>query len=202
LNAANISTLTVENTSYPQIDKWIKEQTKIGWEHILYGRTAKSLETAMETHFRSEANDNRQETGTKWVRTLIHKIWDIFLKLWTQRNEIIHGKQADHRSQREQQFLEARVARCYEFKYKLSVADRTKVFYKTQDELLQEDARYVRAWIKLCKRIIRAHKKESTGKTREGQFMENFFQWKPKNEPARVKLKAQTPHQKQDLHPD
>jgi hypothetical protein len=154
LNAANISTLNIEHTGNPRIDKWIKDQTKIGWEHILYGRTAKSLEAAMETHFRNKENDTRQETGTKWVRTLTHKIWDVFLILWSQRNEIIHGKQTDNRSQREQQFLEARVARCYEFEYKLRVEDRTKIFYKTQDEILQEDARYVRAWIKLCERII------------------------------------------------
>jgi hypothetical protein len=202
LTAAQTSTLTVELSGDPQIDRWIKDQNKIGWENILYGRTAQSLETAMETHFRSKENDTRQETGNKWVRTLIHKIWDVFLILWSQRNEIIHGKQADNRSQREHQFLEARVDRCYEFEHQLRAEDRAKIFFKTRDELLQEDARYVRAWIKLCERIIRVHKKETTGKSREGQFMENFFQWKQIPEPTRVKKKAHTPHQKQDLRPD
>jgi hypothetical protein len=46
------------------------------------------------------------------------------------------------------------------------------------------------------------YKKENTGKSREGQFMETFFKWKPSMETTRNKPKKHTPNQKQDLHPD
>jgi hypothetical protein len=68
--------------------------------------------------------------------------------------------------------------------------------------MLQADTRYVRAWIKLCERIIRAHKKEENDRPRESRLLESFVQWKPKPKPKRAKIKKQTPHQKQDLRPD
>lgn len=192
----------IENTGDNQIDKWIQDQNKIGWNHMFYGRTAKSLEIVMEKFFRNRENDTGQETGSKWVKRLIQKIWDIFLQLWSQRNEIIHGKQEGQRSLREQQFLETRVSRCYEYQYKLRVVDREKIFHKPQEELLREDARYIKAWIKLCERIIRAYKKETEETTSKGRFMENYFKWKPNKGHIRNEPQQQIPHQKHDLRPD
>jgi hypothetical protein len=201
-NTSNTTTLNTDKTGDINIDKWIQDQSQIGWEQILYGRTAKSLETALDIYFRSKKNDTRQETGAKWIKRLIHKIWDTFLQLWLQRNEIIHGKQEGAQSIREQQFLEVRVSRCYEYQYKLQAEDRGKIFYKSLEAMLCEDARYLKAWIKLCERIIRVYKKENKGKSREGQFMETFFKWKPSTETTRNKPKKHTPNQKQDLRPD
>jgi hypothetical protein len=201
-NTSNPTTLKMEKTGDVNIDKWIQDQAQIGWEQILYGQTPKSLEKVLDTYFRSKANSTGQETGAKWIKRLIHKIWDTFLQLWLQRNEIIHGKQEGNQSLREQQFLEARVSRCYEYQYKLQAEDRGKIFYKSLEEMLGEDARYLKAWIKLCERIIRVYKKENTEKSREGRFMEKFFKWKPRLEPTRNRPKKHTPNQKQDLHPD
>jgi hypothetical protein len=201
-NTTNSTTAGIDKTDIIYIDKWVQDQSHIGWEQILYGRTAKSLETALDIYFRSKKNDTGQDTGAKWIKRLIHKIWDTFLQLWVQRNEIIHGKQEGSRSLREQQFLEARVSRCYEYQYKLPAEDRGKIFHKSLEEMLREDARYLKAWIKLCERIIRVYKKENTEKSREGRFMEIFFKWKPSMGTTRTKPKKQTPNQKQDLRPD
>jgi hypothetical protein len=80
--------------------------------------------------------------------------------------------------------------------------DRAKIFYKPREALLCEDARYIKAWIKLCERIIRVYKRESTEKSREGRFMETFFKWKPSMGPTRNNNQKQKQHQKQDLRPD
>jgi uncharacterized protein (UPF0335 family) len=156
----------------------------------------------MEDHYRNKANDTGQDTGAKWVRKLIQVIWDTFLKLWIQQNELIHGQKAQQKSIREQHYVEARVNRCYEYQSRLTHKDREKIFYKTKEELLREGTRYVRAWIKLCERIIRVHKKEAKERPRESRILELFIQWKPRQNPTRTKTKKQTPHQKQDLHPD
>jgi hypothetical protein len=114
----------------------------------------------MEDHYRNKANDTGQDTGAKWVRKLIQVIWDTFLKLWIQQNELIHGQKAQQKSIREQHYVEARVNRCYEYQSRLTHKDREKIFYKTKEELLREGTRYVRAWIKLCERIIRVYKRK------------------------------------------
>jgi hypothetical protein len=201
-NVSNLNLWSYKLTGNSKVDQWIQDQDRIGWQQILYGRTAKSLEMAMEEHYRSRANDTRQDTGAKWVRKLIQVIWDTFLKLWLQRNELIHGQNAQQKSIREQHYVEARVSRCYEYQHILKQKDREKIFYKTKEEMLQADTRYVRAWIKLCERIIRAHKKEENDRPRESRLLESFVQWKPKPKPKRAKIKKQTPHQKQDLRPD
>jgi hypothetical protein len=41
----------MEKTGDAPIDKWIQDQSQIGWKQIFYGRTAKSLETVMENYF-------------------------------------------------------------------------------------------------------------------------------------------------------
>jgi hypothetical protein len=201
-NASNLNLWSAKMTGNSKIDRWIQDQSRIGWHQILYGRIAKSLENAMEDHYRNKANDTGQDTGAKWVRKLIQVIWDTFLKLWIQRNELIHGQKAQQKSIREQHYVEARVNRCYEYQSRLTHKDREKIFYKTKEELLREGTRYVRAWIKLCERIISVYKKEAKERPKESRILESFIQWKPRQNPTRTKTKKQTPHQKQDLHPD
>jgi hypothetical protein len=84
VNASNLKLWSANLTGNRKVNRWIQDQSRIGWQQILYGRTAKSLEFAMEDHFCNKANDTGQETGAKWVRKLIQVIWDTFLKLWTQ----------------------------------------------------------------------------------------------------------------------
>jgi hypothetical protein len=97
----------------------IKDQSIIGWRHIINGRIAKSLITAMQYHYTSLNINKLKYTGEHWAKLLIKNIWQTMLQLWQTRNEIIY--QEDSIKAREQQIdkLRTRVERCYELKHKL-----------------------------------------------------------------------------------
>jgi hypothetical protein len=124
------------------------------------------------------------------------------LKLWNQRNGIIYGKQESDKASQQRQNLIARVERCYQYQQQLKTADRDKIFYKTQEEMMKEDPRYIQSWLKLSERIIRIHKKEANKPNKARHMMEQYVQWRPSAHPPRKRMRQFPRHQKQDLRPD
>jgi hypothetical protein len=57
--------------------------------------------------------------------------------------------------------------------------DQDKVFYREADDLLKEDHRYIKSWLRLTERTLRIAKKETEKNSNSRQMMENFFRWKP-----------------------
>jgi hypothetical protein len=91
---------------------------------------------------------------------LITAIWDTFQKLlWTQCNNIIYGTKETTKQEQQKPHLIARLKQCYSYQDKLDIQDRTKIFHKDKEELMAEDHRYIKAWLKLAERIIRVYKK-------------------------------------------
>jgi hypothetical protein len=90
-------------------NKWIsgiKEQNRIGWQHILYVRLSKKLIMEMDSHYFGLAILGNKYTGERWARTLIRHIWDTMLDLWRERNSLLNERdksaaQAQHTEQME-----------------------------------------------------------------------------------------------------
>jgi hypothetical protein len=61
----------------------------------------------------------------------------------------------------------------------LTREDQDRVFYREVDDLIQEDHRYIKSWLRLAERTICMAKKEVRTKTNSQQLIETFFQWKP-----------------------
>jgi hypothetical protein len=78
--------------------------------------------------------------------------------------------------------------------------DQQKLFLKDKETLMLEEPRYINAWLKLARRIIRASKKESSKMYREQILMERFFSWNPINKTRKRKLRGR--NHKEDLKPD
>jgi hypothetical protein len=93
-----------------------------------------------------------------------------------------------------QERLELRIRRCYESKFLLTREDQDKVFYKEEKNLIHEDHRFIKAWLRLAERTIRTAKKEAEPTMNSRRLMETFFRWKP---PGNKK-----PHTAAELQPD
>jgi hypothetical protein len=157
----------------------IWRQNQIGWTQILRGRITKAMISLMDNHYRDLNVDTRRYNGKRWGKLLIQNIWNTVLQLWSQRNEIIHRSVETRQKSRIQERLELRVRRCYEYKPLLMLEDRDKVFYKEESDLINEDHRYIKSWLRLAERTIRMAKKENTPQLNSRRLMENFFNWKP-----------------------
>jgi hypothetical protein len=102
----------------------IEEQSSIGWIHLYMGRISQQLIEQMEDHYRSLNLNTKQYTGERWARKFIINIWDLVLRLWKQRNELIFDKENQRQTSAMRDKLEARVTRCYALKDKLAFNDR------------------------------------------------------------------------------
>jgi hypothetical protein len=64
--------------------KWkaaIRDQTKIGWMHIIHGRFSKTLIQAVNQHYESQEISAYLYNGTRWAKKIITAIWTIILEL-------------------------------------------------------------------------------------------------------------------------
>jgi hypothetical protein len=180
----------------------LKEQMTIRWKHIYYGRMARSW-TKISTQHPSTTNNNKElSAGDGWTRRIIRIIWNTFLRLWTNRNGIIYNDQLQTQQDRQRECLATQVELCYSQRHDISISDQNKIFCKEQDQLMQQDARYIKAWLKLSKRIIRTNKTENKKRTREKDMMEQYFKWHPPPQKSRRRDKKVRTHHKHDLHPD
>jgi hypothetical protein len=75
----------------PALHCCVRQQSAIGWHHLYKGRIAKGMIEYMETHYRNLQLDSKRYTGERWGKKLIQKLWDGVLKLWQQRNDMIHN---------------------------------------------------------------------------------------------------------------
>jgi hypothetical protein len=156
----------------------IKQQNKIGWHHLFKGRMAKEWTRFMETHYRKINADSKKYSGERWGKLLLINIWSTTLELWATQNEVIHGTQQLQEQSTEKQRLESRVRKIFENAHMLENQDRHKIFYKSIDEMLLEDSRYLKAWIKMAQRVMAAAKKEAKVPRNAQKLMESYFSWK------------------------
>jgi hypothetical protein len=129
--------------------------------------------------------------GEKWLRKTIRKIWETYLQLWKQRNEIVHGIQEGDKQTSHRLRLTARLERCYQYQDQLTVNNpRNKIFYKTIKEMQNEDPRLIQSWLRICERIIRVHKKEINKPNKTKTMMEQYLQWRPSQQANKRNKKA------------
>jgi hypothetical protein len=195
-------TWTPTLTEDEELNRCIRAQSKIGWQHFFLGRIAKAIPRFIDHQLETPHNNRKQKQGEKWLRKIIRKIWDTYLQLWKQRNEIVHGIQEGDKLNSQRQRLTARLERCYQYQDQLNINDRNKIFYKTIEEMQNEEPRLIQSWLRICERIIRVHKKEINKPNKSKTMMEQYLQWRPTQQANKVTTKARTRHQKQDLRPD
>jgi hypothetical protein len=183
-----------------EIQSCIKQQNKIGWYHLFKGRIAKDMICFMETHYRNANLDSKRYTGERWGKMLLINIWSTMLELWSNRNKVIHGIKQRQEQTTEKQRLESRVRNLYEKAHLLKSQDRNKIFYKNVDEMVLEDARFLKAWINMAQRLVVTAKKEAKQPRNAQRMMENYFSWS-QNKKKQPRL-ANAPRSSAVQHPD
>jgi hypothetical protein len=191
----------------PRWRRGVEAQCQIGWNQLYFGRVAKEMIKAMETHYREITVDELSHNGERWARKMIRAIWDTILELWKTRNELINQKDSQETEKIRKEKLETRVRRCYSFKEKLRHGERLRWFTDSVEEFLQKDAHYIETWTKAAERIISITKREQKKRPRESFIMENFLQMNTTHDTTKNKPKPNTTRENsrkyiQDMNPD
>jgi hypothetical protein len=177
-----------------------KAQTLIGWQQIYQGRFAKGL--IKEFRLKNETTANGKAAKQSLNQKILKLIWDTFLKLWKQRNELIFGEKSAPNQEAKREAWIAKVERCYELESTLAWKDRSKIFTKRKEEVLAEDHQKVAAWVKIAERILKINKKEAHMPNAQREMIEQYFKWHPPDKRQGRHNQEKEQHHKQNLKPD
>jgi hypothetical protein len=149
-----------------------------------------------------------RESSNPWAsaennrRKFVRAIWDTFLLLWRQRNEVVHGTSLESRKQAETRALELKVQECYEWENRLPIDDCRRLFQTSREDKLKEEPRNIKTWICMANRIIKTNKRELKKEQGQRKMMENYFKWHPPDQSGRLQKSSRQQHRKNDLKPD
>jgi hypothetical protein len=144
-----------------------KEQSKIGWDQLLYGRFGKNW--AEEYNEETDTLD-----GTRWVSMNINKIWKHISKRWESRCELVHAE-TDEVQQELTEVLNKRLDKRYEELSELPFTER-QVYHKSIEEMKELTNRTKRDWLQRTKRIITKGKQRlRANSTRHTQNISTYF---------------------------
>jgi hypothetical protein len=178
----------------------MKAQNLIGWQQIYRGRFAKGLIKGFR--LTNETSVNGQAAKHRLSQKILKLIWDTFLQLWKQRNELIFGEKSAPNQEAKRDAWIAKVERCYELEPTLAWKDRSKLFTKSKEEVLAEDHRKVAAWVKLAERLLKINKKEARMPDTQREMIEQYFKWHPPDKRHGRRNREKEQHHKQNLKPD
>jgi hypothetical protein len=171
MNNWSPSTSTVSQHWKPAV----REQSKIGWSHILRGRLSKSLISAMNKHYESQELNGYLYNGNRWAKKLITTIWTIMLELWRTRNSIIYNTTLQDAEARLREQIESKIRKCYEWSHILSARERNHWFSATLEDKLQEDPSKARNWLQGASRLIKIAQREQRQQPKESAILEKFL---------------------------
>jgi hypothetical protein len=156
----------------------VRDQTKIGWMHIIHGRFSKTLIQAVNRHYESQQISAYIYNGTRWAKKIITAIWTTILELWEKRNNLVYNKNSIAAEEQNKAKLELRIRRCYEQKSLLRAHERNCWFTKTLEEKIQEDFKQAHNWLLGVEHLIKISKREQLKRPRESIIMERFIKAK------------------------
>jgi hypothetical protein len=156
-------------------EKAVMNQNEIGWIHIYRGRIARSMIEAMDDHYSSLGINSKSYTGERWAKRLIINLWKIVLELWTIQNELIHDKESSIKEANRRENTSTRIQRCYDFKDLLTAKERQQWFSASIEELMNQDYKFLTAWLTIVERLIRIVRREQKARPPASRIMERFL---------------------------
>jgi hypothetical protein len=123
--------------------KWkaaVRDQSRIGWDHLLRGCILRTLIQSMNQHFESQNLSVYLYNGDRWAKMLITTIWSTMLELWKTQNNIIYLHDTCMAEAKLWEKLATRIRSCYEQRSILKAQERAHWFSMLLEAQLQQDA--------------------------------------------------------------
>ena len=89
----------------------MREQMKLGLNHLLEGRLVKSFRIHQSEHYKKELS---KRTGKNWCKLFVTKIWMVILRpQWMNRNEHVHNLENMSKITRESEDLKTKIKKAF-----------------------------------------------------------------------------------------
>jgi len=116
----------------------IRTQTRLGWEQLYKGRTAKLWTQAIDT-----IHPKLPIAGEQIMATIIKAIWTYFLAVWKIRNTNLHH----NASQLDLPNYRQAVETLYEQRHKLSPEAQAALYRQPLQEVLEQPTPKMQQWV-------------------------------------------------------
>ena len=169
--------------------KLIREQNEIGWRQLFNGRMTSEWARHQDdyTHVqRLKARDedvaklvgspSGRRNGTAWTSAIISELWEQWFKVWTIRNEAVHGH--DQTTRNEQIELRTRQALqdIYEKRDEMEPSVRDELLYSRVEEHLEHSHSSIRKWIEVYESTINLSIKRAATRAIQGmRSIKSYF---------------------------
>ena len=93
----------------------IQHQNMIGWENFMCGYISCKWSTCYH-----QTNSKRSQSPTSWSHGFLRSIMDLLVNIWTNRNQVIHGKNAEENRMKAREATIQKVKNMYQNPPKLA----------------------------------------------------------------------------------
>ena len=143
------SDIQVDPNDYAEeVRPLIQQQNLIGWRQIFQGRFATTWSTVQERYYRHKFGPNAklQKTGSRWQVSIILHVWDKWYTLWKQRNQELHGTDAQTRAEAARRECRRRLSLIYSQRtdYEPNVQ---ALLFEDETEHLQKPTSIIQNWL-------------------------------------------------------
>mmetsp|Transcript_21347 Transcript_21347/g.30524 ORF Transcript_21347/g.30524 Transcript_21347/m.30524 type:complete len:447 (-) Transcript_21347:1241-2581(-) len=141
------------------------EQTSLGWGQAFFGRISKLWGDI----FLKDNKSTSTKAHTGWTKGVIKCLWDASFRIWTHRNEALHGKTITEQAQIKETALHNNIQEAYEMHRAnptIIGASAQHLFDKSMETLLQKQRQYKLCWLRSVSVAIK-HQQCETDKLRK-----------------------------------
>jgi hypothetical protein len=150
---------TIDLTRYPRrYHQLIIEQTAIGWRHLFNGHITTQWRIRQDKFLRQSNISTRAHTGSNWSLRTLTSLWTDFFRIWTDRNEAIHGHDLKSQNQARHRRLRAEMELLHSQRDQVLAVD-SDVFIAAENDALEtfltvSSATHIQNWLHVWKPII------------------------------------------------
>jgi len=139
-----------------------KEQTTIGWNHILKGWVSHKWAQAQDEYYRNRAKQDERinrkyDNGIAWNKLLITELQAAAFTTWKFRNKDIYGHSKEEEEAIHLQKLKTTVRREYERRLTYPTRIQWRYFTRTVSDRVNDTAQMLQAWYINLKTAIAAN---------------------------------------------
>jgi hypothetical protein len=149
-----------------------KSQTTLGWDSFHRGHIVSQWKDAYKLNYRPKKQLTQQQMETasdKWSRLLITAIWTYSERLWSFRNQVVHGRTEVNTNSKEIQQLKDRadaLYRQFETDPHMIPSSRNYLFHRPLSSIVAMGKEALAGWIRSVEEglLTRAHRDQLAAK--------------------------------------
>jgi hypothetical protein len=155
----------------------IRNQSKVGWDQVLYGRFVIDWRIIQDDHLFTIKNTKQQHTGRSWITKMTTIIWSEIFTLWDIRKTALHGVDQSAKELERIESAKRETTVMYSARNKILPRDQD-IFYSNEEEHFRQEptSRGLQQWLNTWKPVIIQSVKEAEKLgTRGMNNIRNFF---------------------------